>query len=147
MFATWGRMVCRRRWAILAGGIAALVLSVLALVRGGVLSSGVIDGIGLWRWGIFRPSDAPHDLHLALATALAGDGALPELAEAQVIDEALVFQDQIVKCVEVAGARSLQPVVVRCHPAIQAATGRQCQIRRRWSCLCDVTLMCASMRL
>jgi hypothetical protein len=56
-----------------------------SLVRAGVLPTitqpGVIDGIGLWRWGTLRPSDAPADLHLALAWALCGESALPELAD------------------------------------------------------------------
>ena len=50
---------------------------------------GVIEGIGLWRWAIMRPSEAPGDIFSGLATALMGSTALPELitdAEASVAD-------------------------------------------------------------
>ena len=54
-----------------------------SLVRAGVLPTvtqpGVVEGIGLWRWAIFRPSDAPHDVFLGLSQALLSASALPEL--------------------------------------------------------------------
>ena len=56
-----------------------------SLVRAGVLPTitqpGVVDGVGLWRWCTFRPSDAAAgDLFDGFATALtAGETALPEL--------------------------------------------------------------------
>jgi tetratricopeptide (TPR) repeat protein len=58
-----------------------------SLVRAGVLPTltqpGVIDGIGLWRHGIFRPTDAPDDLFFALASGLLEEKTgLPEMAEA-----------------------------------------------------------------
>ena len=47
-----------------------------SLVRAGVLPTitqpGVIEGVGLWRWCVFRPSDATGDLCDGLATALDG---------------------------------------------------------------------------
>src|SRR5207244_2314223 len=56
-----------------------------SLIRAGVLptitQAGVIEGIGLWRWCLLRPSDAPEDLDLALAQAMLGEQALPELAD------------------------------------------------------------------
>ncbi|MGA7919560.1 MAG: hypothetical protein WCA38_07790, partial [Candidatus Acidiferrales bacterium] len=56
-----------------------------SLVRAGVLPTlvqpGVIEGIGLWRWSIFRPSDTAGDLCEALATGILNQGALPELEQ------------------------------------------------------------------
>jgi len=56
-----------------------------SLVRAGVLPTitqpGVVEGIGVWRWSIFRPSDAQDDLFVGLGRALLGEKALPELAE------------------------------------------------------------------
>jgi tetratricopeptide (TPR) repeat protein len=57
-----------------------------SLVRAGVLpmllQPGVIEGIGLWRRAILRPSDARGDLFAGLAAALLREEALPELAAA-----------------------------------------------------------------
>jgi tetratricopeptide (TPR) repeat protein len=57
-----------------------------SLVRAGVLPMllhpGVIEGIGLWRRAILRPSDARGDLFAGLAAALLREEALPELAAA-----------------------------------------------------------------
>ena len=54
-----------------------------SLVRAGVLpllvQPGVVDGVGLWRRAILRPSDSPDDLFLGLARALTDDLAMPEL--------------------------------------------------------------------
>jgi ABC-type arginine transport system ATPase subunit len=54
-----------------------------SLVRAGVLplltQPGVIEGVGLWRWAVMRPSDAGGDLFAGLATALLKEEALPEL--------------------------------------------------------------------
>ena len=56
-----------------------------SLVRAGVLPTitqpGVIEGIGLWRWAVFRPSDASGSLCEALATALTSSSALPECCQ------------------------------------------------------------------
>jgi RND superfamily putative drug exporter len=63
MLAAWARVVCRRRWQVLAASVAALALSIVALVRGGPLSSGIIEDI-----------EAAHGLHLVeAATGRAGD--------------------------------------------------------------------------
>jgi tetratricopeptide (TPR) repeat protein len=55
-----------------------------SLVRAGALPTliqpGVIEGIGLWRWCIFRPSDAPDDPLLGLSYALL-KCALPEMSD------------------------------------------------------------------
>lgn len=55
-----------------------------SLIKAGVLPlltrPGVVEGIGLWRWAIFRPADATGDLFDGLATALLRVEALPELA-------------------------------------------------------------------
>ncbi|HET6387701.1 MAG TPA: hypothetical protein VFJ58_30300 [Armatimonadota bacterium] len=55
-----------------------------SLVRAGVLPTitqpGVIEGVGLWRWAEFRPSDAAGDLFEGLAAALVSETALPELS-------------------------------------------------------------------
>ncbi|MDH3717483.1 MAG: AAA family ATPase [Planctomycetota bacterium] len=55
-----------------------------SLVRAGVMpmltQPGVLEGVGLWRHAIMRPSDSLGDLHDGLAAALLRDGALPELA-------------------------------------------------------------------
>ena len=55
-----------------------------SLVRAGVLPDlvqpGVVEGVGLWRRTIFRPSERSGDLFDGLATALRRDEALPELA-------------------------------------------------------------------
>jgi hypothetical protein len=54
-----------------------------SLVRAGVLPTltqpGVIDGIGLWRYGIVRPTDSPDDPFLMLAHGLTEEKGLPEL--------------------------------------------------------------------
>ncbi len=55
-----------------------------SLVRAGVLpmlvEGRVIEGIGLWRYGIMKPSDGgSSNLMLALATAIASETALPEI--------------------------------------------------------------------
>jgi WD40 repeat protein len=64
-----------------------------SLVRAGVLPTvtqpGVIEGVGLWRWCVFRPGDALGDLHDGLAAALTAAPALPELAAAGVDARAL----------------------------------------------------------
>lgn len=55
-----------------------------SLVRAGVLPylvlPGVIEGVGLWRRAVMRPSDAGIDLFRALAQALLREDALPELS-------------------------------------------------------------------
>ncbi len=55
-----------------------------SLLRAGVLATlirpGVVEGIGLWRWTVFRPSDSPQNLCQGLAAALFAEKALPELA-------------------------------------------------------------------
>ena len=54
-----------------------------SVVRAGVLPMltrpGVMEGIGLWRRAVFRPSDVPDDLFTGLATALLREHALPSL--------------------------------------------------------------------
>lgn len=56
-----------------------------SLVRAGLVPTmtvpGVVEGIGLWRWGIVRPNDAPEGLHAMLGLALHQPTALPGLAE------------------------------------------------------------------
>ena len=56
-----------------------------SLVRAGVLPTitqpGIIDGIGLWRYGIVRPTDSPNDPLLMLAHGLCDAKGLPELPE------------------------------------------------------------------
>src|SRR5713101_1617970 len=54
-----------------------------------ITQTGVIEGVGLWRWCVFRPSDATGDLCDGLASALMASPALPELAEAGVDAPAL----------------------------------------------------------
>lgn len=54
-----------------------------SLIRAGVLPTishpGVIEGVGLWRRAIFRPSDAAGDLFDGLALAFLDIAAIPEL--------------------------------------------------------------------
>lgn len=54
-----------------------------SLARAGVLPllvrAGFIEGVGLWRWAIMRPSEAPGDIFTGLATALVSAHALPDL--------------------------------------------------------------------
>ena len=54
-----------------------------SVVRAGVLpmltKPGVIEGVGLWRRAIFRPTDVRGDLFLGLANALLREDALPSL--------------------------------------------------------------------
>jgi WD40 repeat protein len=56
-----------------------------SLVRAGVLPTitqpGVVEGIGLWRWTAFRPSDATGGLCEALGSAITSPGALPECCQ------------------------------------------------------------------
>ena len=40
---------------------------------------GVIEGVGLWRRAVMKPSDAPGDVSLALADAILSETGLPEL--------------------------------------------------------------------
>lgn len=58
-----------------------------SLVRAGVLPTitqpGVIEGVGLWRWCVFRPSDAAGDLFEGLASALYSPTALPAPSEGE----------------------------------------------------------------
>jgi hypothetical protein len=65
-----------------------------SLVRAGVLPTltdpGVIEGVGLWRRAILRPSDEKGALFLALTVALSKAGALPELAADGTSPEKLV---------------------------------------------------------
>jgi len=62
-----------------------------SLIRAGVLPTiahpGVIEGVGLWRWAIFRPSDATGDIFEGLALALLSQNALPEMQGANVAAE------------------------------------------------------------
>jgi hypothetical protein len=64
-----------------------------SLIRAGILPTlthpGVIEGIGLWRWEIFRPSEAPSDLLLGIARLLLSEKVLPELATTGAAVEAL----------------------------------------------------------
>lgn len=57
-----------------------------SLVRAGLLPNlippGVIEGIGLWRWCVYRPGDSDQDPVESLATALLSPSALPELQDA-----------------------------------------------------------------
>lgn len=54
-----------------------------SLVRAGILpmlmQPGVIEGIGLWRYGILSPSEGPDDLLALLCRTLTQQNALPEL--------------------------------------------------------------------
>ena len=55
-----------------------------SLIHAGLLPTitqpGVVEGIGLWRWCAFRPSDVTGDLFDGLAQALLDETALPELS-------------------------------------------------------------------
>ena len=54
-----------------------------SVARAGILPMltrpGVIEGVGLWRRSVFRPTDVPGDLFTGLATALLREHALPSL--------------------------------------------------------------------
>lgn len=56
-----------------------------SVVRAGVLpmltKPGVIEGVGLWRRAVFRPTDVRNDLFIGLARALLRDHALPALGD------------------------------------------------------------------
>ena len=58
-----------------------------SLVRAGVLpmltQPGVVEGVGLWRRAIMKPSDSPGDLFDGLASSLLRENALPELSADQ----------------------------------------------------------------
>ena len=55
-----------------------------SLARAGILpvvtEPGVIEGVGLWRRAVMKPSDAGGDVLVGLANALLAESALPELA-------------------------------------------------------------------
>jgi WD40 repeat protein len=63
------------------------------LARAGILpvltEPGVIDGAGLWRRAVMKPSDAGGDVLLGLANALLSESALPELASHGTTPESL----------------------------------------------------------
>jgi hypothetical protein len=93
-----------------------------SLVRAGVLplitQPGVIEGIGLWRWCVFRPSDAAADLAGGLAAALTAHTALPELQAAG------VNTDQLAEFLRQAPEQAVLPLRVGLHRAaetVQAA--------------------------
>ncbi|MCZ6846770.1 MAG: AAA family ATPase [Alphaproteobacteria bacterium] len=79
-----------------------------SLVRAGVLPTitqpGVVEGIGLWRSCVFRPSDAAGDLFTGLARALTSSGALPELIAAG------VDADQLAELFRVAPKQAVLPI-------------------------------------
>ncbi|MBU2981442.1 hypothetical protein KO498_06400 [Lentibacter algarum] len=63
-----------------------------SLVRAGVLpllvEPGVVEGVGLWRRAVFRPSEANGSLNAAFAAALSAPLALPELlSDGTTVDE------------------------------------------------------------
>lgn len=62
-----------------------------SFMRAGVLpflvEPGVIEGVGLWRWGIFEPSDSTGDFLNGFAACLLTDTALPELADVVRLEE------------------------------------------------------------
>lgn len=64
-----------------------------SLARAGVIpmltQPGVIEGVGLWRQALLRPSSAGANLHLGLAEALLRPEALPEIKENGVDSQAL----------------------------------------------------------
>jgi WD40 repeat protein len=93
-----------------------------SLVRAGVLplltQPGVIEGIGLWRWCVFRPSDAAADLAGGLAATLTAETALPELQAAG------VNTDQLADFLRQAPEQAVLPLRVGLHRAaetVQAA--------------------------
>lgn len=84
------RQAAVNRGFVLIAGMSGLGKS--SLVRAGVLPAltrpGVIEGIGLWRTVVHRPSDVPNDLLLGLATAFwradclpAGETSVAEFAQ------------------------------------------------------------------
>lgn len=56
-----------------------------SVIKAGVLPTltqpGVVDGVGLWRWSVFRPGNSAGDLCDGLATALLWPKCLPELTQ------------------------------------------------------------------
>ena len=64
-----------------------------SLARAGILpvltEPGVIDGVGLWRRAVMKPSDAGGDLLLGLATAILAENALPELDSYSITPQSL----------------------------------------------------------
>jgi hypothetical protein len=64
-----------------------------SLIRAGILPTmthpGVIEGIGLWRWGIVRLSNMSSNLLLGIAQIVLDDNVLPELAATGATVEAL----------------------------------------------------------
>ena len=90
----------RRQW-VNRGSAFVLVLGASgsgksSLVRAGVLplmiQPGVMEGVGLWRRAVMRPSDAGSDLFAALAAALVQPDALPELLSSGKTAEQLAMQ-------------------------------------------------------
>ena len=64
-----------------------------SLARAGILpvvsEPGVIEGVGLWRRAVMKPSDAGGDVLVGLANALLSESALPELAGHGITPESL----------------------------------------------------------
>jgi len=98
-----------------------------SLVRAGLLPTitraGVIEGIGLWRWCLFRPSDAAGDLFDGLAAALYRTEALPELKAAG------VAADDLARLLRGAPEESATPVRVGLHRAAEETAAREQLLR------------------
>jgi len=79
-----------------------------SVVKAGVAPTitqpGVIEGVGLWRRALFRPSDAPEDLVSGLAKALLAEGAVPQV-------ESYGFDaDELAGLLREAPARAANPI-------------------------------------
>lgn len=92
-----------------------------SLLRAGVLptltQSGVMDGIGVWRYGVVRPSDNA-DLFLGLAECLLADSALPEIAAAGVHAEELA---KVMRASPEGAVVTVKTALARVSQAVQQA--------------------------
>ncbi|MBX9681389.1 MAG: AAA family ATPase, partial [Gemmataceae bacterium] len=95
-----------------------------SLLRAGVLPTlttpGVVEGVGLWRYAIFRPGDASTNPCEALAAALRNPAALPELGE-QGYEE-----DQLLRLMREAPQMLDQPV----QAALRLAASRNAEVEK-----------------
>lgn len=101
-----------------------------SLIAAGVLplltSSGVMEGVGLWRKSIFRPGYEGDELLANLARALLNENALPELADPETMDPAT----ELLECLQKDPGTVAERVRFVLNEAARHHRDKQCQQMR-----------------